>query len=65
MTFSIQRYDNGNLMHSMADLEEVIAFGILEIIWGHVPDEVRVSEVEQQHKFHLGGPHWVIVTRVS
>ena len=65
MTFSIQRFDNGNLIASMADLEEVLAFDILELVWGCVPDEVRVSEVEQQHQFHLGGPSWLIVTRVS
>lgn len=62
MKFTIQRFHEGALITEMADLDHDLTKGIIEIVWGVVPDSLVSGGADgEQWKLHLGEGHVVVV----
>jgi hypothetical protein len=67
MRYRIGRFREGKTIHEMENLSHEVCSGILELVWGIVPDNLANEElgVGQEMKLHLGGPDWLIVQRTA
>jgi hypothetical protein len=64
--FTIQRFHEGALVTRMDDLDHDIAKGIIEIVWGVVPDTLKTGgELGEEWKLSLGEGHFVVATRTA
>lgn len=66
MKFTIQRFHESHLVTSMEDLDHDTTKGIIEIVWGVVPDTlVTGGDVGEEWKLAMGEGHFVVVARTA
>lgn len=67
MRYRITRFRGQTPGREIANLAHEVACGIVDLIWGVVPDKLAKEELNlhEELKFHLGGPDWVIVQRTA
>lgn len=66
MKFSILRFHEGTEVTRMDDLDHDITKGIIEIVWGVVPDTlVTGGELGEEWKLALGEGHFVVAARTA
>lgn len=62
--YDIQRVSGGKLIRDLTDLNHYVACGIVELIWGTVPESLE-DQSEDEWKLHIGGHDWVIIRKVD
>jgi hypothetical protein len=67
MRFRITRFRGQIAIRELGSLAPEVAEGIVELVWGVVPDRLMAGDmrVNEELKLHLGGPDWIIVQRTA
>lgn len=67
MKYAIQRFFGKKEITRLDDLDLEVVRGIVLLVWGEELDTLWAEDggsVGEEWKLHVGGPHWVIVTRI-